>query len=643
MTIASYQPPTSTGAAQEATPAVPVGPGTGSNATTVGPAGTTSTIGNTSGASALGGTVPLAGGEQPPGTATPPTDVNAPGTITQVSLDPSIAAKPLPGGDQLGATAAQPAQKYNEQELVKELASALKVKATGGQTLEAAVIDKLASKYGVKIQGELVPPSPEKLETQRAAALKIKSPVLRQQALNKLNQQTATTGHGQGAVGKLRHDIAGWFDDALRPLTYMPALPGLGSASTTEAAPTQSKNALLDMLGEVGLKLGVNTSTIGQTGVQQVLSAAANQAGVPTGTAAMPGTAGGQQTAGQAWVAFQKQAFTGGSPNGALTTEGKTWATDLENSGYLDKNANNAAPSSAQVAQAYSSLVTDSVNNNVSVNQQMQNKAAAATAATGPTSEMQAFTQGVAEEFGVFLTPQQTTAIANEFGSTALTAANPSSVEDEIKNAVLQFYDPTNPNNPSGVANTMYVDIQQAAQEYQIPISAANIGNMVKTSLQSATVESMYVAADSATNAAIQQFQQQAMGLYPTLATQIQAGYKVSDLVAPYNQITQEYTGVPAATIQQATTQGGLTKYSNFLQGGTDPKTGTPTLQTMDQWKKTLMQDPQYGFQKTQGAIDMAEQLSSAILNEFGKVNTTGSANAFNQYSPTSDLNANTT
>ena len=47
-------------------------------------------------------------------------------------------------------------------------------------------------------------------------------------------------------------------------------------------------------------------------------------------------------------------------------------------------------------------------------------------------------------------------------------------------------------------------------------------------------------------------------------------------------------------------------------------------MMTLDQWKTYLMQNPQYGFQNTQGAKDMAEQLSSAILNEFGRVNTNG-------------------
>ena len=56
-------------------------------------------------------------------------------------------------------------------------------------------------------------------------------------------------------------------------------------------------------------------------------------------------------------------------------------------------------------------------------------------------------------------------------------------------------------------------------------------------------------------------------------------------------------------------------------------------MQTMDQWKKTLMQDPQYGFQNTTGAKNMASQFTSALLNEFGKVATQSTTTPFSGYS----------
>ena len=204
----------------------------------------------------------------------------------------------------------------------------------------------------------------------------------------------------------------------------------------------------------------------------------------------------------------------------------------------------------------------------------------------------------------------------------------------------------------------MFTDIQQSALQYQIPISAQQIGNMVKQSLQGATVESMYVAADAAEAAATKQFQEQAQGSVPgAQSDQIAAGQTVQNLVAPYFNVAESITGVPASTMMADQQGGGLSKWSAFLQGGNNPSTKTaqapgtsddrpaaqagPQMMTLDQWKTYLMQNPTYGFDKTQGAKDMAEQMTSAILNEFGKVNTNGSSSQpFNAYNGASDLSA---
>lgn len=602
----------------------------------------------------------------------------APALSTQgYTLPDTVASKPLPGGEKLGATPGQAPRQYDEKQLIQELATYLDVKAPKGGSLEQGVVDALAEKYNVKIQA------------------------------------SKPGGAGEGGVDAIRHNIASWFDDATRDFNRGGALaadaiiPGRVTAMEDKAAATgkvatgpfgsgnfgqqpqtpeqqretalqikdpklrqqalarldgnspiaqakmqfgtndqgdliQSKQALLGMLGEVAQKMGINSEVEGQTGLQAITSKLEGTGALQS--TGMPGTAGGQQTAAEAFVAFTKGAFTS---TGGLTKEGQSWVTDLESAGFLDANANNASPSKEQVQQAYGTALTQAVQNNQSLSQTLQAGQAQATqeANAGPTSETAAFVQGVATEFGVALTPQQITQIANQYESTiaASPTKSPDAVEDQIKDDVVALYNPTDLNNPPGVANTMFTNIQQAALQYQIPISPTQIGQMVKNALQGATVESMYVAADSAQSAATEHFQTQAEGLYPSLAKQISEGQTVQNLVSPYDTITEQYTGVPSSTIMNQRTQGGVNKYDAFLQGGTDPQTGTPTLQTMDQWKKTLMTDPQYGFQKTQGAQDMAEQLSSAVLNELGKVNTNGGSQVpFNAYNPSSALSANT-
>jgi hypothetical protein len=606
-----------------------------------------------------------------------------PSSVPATNLDPAIASKPLPG-DVSAATPAKEGTPLDEKQLVQELASALNVKPSKGQPLEVAVVNELADKYGVPI-------------TQKGMT-------------------TAGTGTGQGAVGQIRHNIASWFDSAVsnasnaaqsaeapktsgasekdlqaqydaalkikspklreqaiakvkkeRDQELNPITPAANdttpqnqgaSPATPKPVPDENTKALNDIVKQVATKMGV------QGAGPNALADIAKAEGQPTAQGAAPATPATQQTAGDAFQTFVKKL------NDPKTTSqfAASQVPALEAAGLLDRNAtggtkqpNGTTFTNTQIATAYQQVLQQQVQNNQSEQQALTALAASATTANAPTSEMQAYVQGVAQEFGVGLTTQQVTQIANTYGQNATTADDPASVEDEIKDAVVALYDPTNPNNPAGVADTMFTDIQQSALQYQIPISAAQIGNMVKQSLQGATVESMYVAADAAEAAATKQFQEQAKGLYPALAPQIAAGQTVQNLVAPYFNVAEAITGVPASTMMADQQGGGLSKWSAFLQGGNNPagatKTATapgtsttdsaaqggPQMMTLDQWKTYLMQTPSYGFQNTQGAKDMAEQLTSAILNEFGKVTTTTSPSPVTSlYQGQSDLSANT-
>ena len=172
------------------------------------------------------------------------------------------------------------------------------------------------------------------------------------------------------------------------------------------------------------------------------------------------------------------------------------------------------------------------------------------------------------------------------------------------------------------------------------------MGRLARTRARRSSASLSYSIAAAATNVtaqATQAFQQQAAGLYPSLAPQILAGQKVSTLVAPYNNITADVTGVSAASLADpGSAPGGPTgKYYSFLQGAKDPKTGAPVQQTMDEWRKTLMQNPSYGFQNTQGAKDLASQFSAALLNFFGRTNTMGgTSQPFNNYGGTQFLSS---
>ena len=361
---------------------------------------------------------------------------------------------------------------------------------------------------------------------------------------------------------------------------------------------------------------------------------------------------------------------------GALTKDGQQDEKALIAAGFLDVNANGGTPSANDVQKAYQSFLGAAVNGVQSGTSatslqpgagmqaalnwgQAQAKASQATAGS---SESYKYTQGIAAEFGVYLTPNQINNIINDpkVAAEITSTGSPTNVADQIKSMVINDYDPNNPNDPAGVANTMYVGIQQAALKYQVPIAPDAINSMVKNGLGTASVAYPASAATDVVNKATQQFQQQAAGLYPSLAEQIKAGNDVQTLTQPYLQLAQTYTGVPASTMMTETPGGGTSKWARFLDANNNPdaaasanptsstsaqagKQTGPQMMTLDQWKKTLMTDPQYGFQYTQGAKNLASQFTSAILNEFGRVNT-GSNNqgAFSAISPSSALAVNT-
>lgn len=364
-------------------------------------------------------------------------------------------------------------------------------------------------------------------------------------------------------------------------------------------------------LGALESKLGINAST-------------------------SPATTPGR-TAGEEYSNFVKaldgtavQEWTPGGPKETFKAYMSSW---LEQGNFLNASANGGTPDNASIAGAYQNLLKQAKDTNTTVQKAYDANNASANTPGGqpPTqtvSETAAFVQGMGEKLGIYLSPADVTKISNMYEGDVTNAGGPTSVEDEIKNTVVQYFNPNDPRNPPGAASTMYQDILQSANDYGIPVASADIMNWVTNGIKTTAGDSYSIAqaASGTAAAAATHYQTLAEGLYPTLAPQIQSGQKVSDLISPYNSITAQYTGVASSTLNDpGAAPGGPTgKYYSFLQGGRDPQTNAPTMQTMDEWRKTLMQDPKYGFQNTQAARDMASQMSSAILNLFGKVNTMG-------------------
>lgn len=468
----------------------------------------------------------------------------------------------------------------NDGPSITGLAQSLGIKSLADTDLESEIIKALAEKYGVPLE------TPGSIDVKKVGT-----------------RVTRKGGNlrGGGPSGRTSDE------------------PGVITSEGSIDEPTSTppgKNP--KALAEIAKKVGAKGNTL-----QDI--AAAVEGGGGGGTQPVSIDIPGGQTVGQERTNFYNQLTK--NPKGKNV---QAIVSGLEQAGYLSTDINGAAPNTHDITHAFNQALTDATNNNVDPATQIQNKIAeVATPAAGQsTSEAAAYVQGIADEFGVNLSPQDITAITNKYDTSQGGVSNEA---DQIKADIVSRFDPSTVATAGGVAGLVYQGIKTEAQALQIPISDAAIGGLVKSGLAGASVASILQDKDMIVAQAEETLKEQAKGLYPTLAAQIDAGYKVTDITQPYNQIAAQYLGVDPNSIQTNDPSG---KWSKFLQGGKDEKTGAPTMMTMDQWKKTIMQDPSYGFQKTQGAQDMAGQFAASIVNAFGAANS-GAGTTFSQYTGT--------
>lgn len=319
----------------------------------------------------------------------------------------------------------------------------------------------------------------------------------------------------------------------------------------------------------------------------------------------VPGIPGGTQTAnaGAYYQAFVNQLGNAAFRSGAVQK--------LLNAGLL--NTDN--PTDAQLANAYGQAIQQAVHGQTTVDSvlsQLSAQTGQLGAGLNVPSTAGADVAGLANQLGVKLTDQQT----NELSATA--SANGWSTS-QVREAVASMftYDPTQVY--SGLAGEVINEIKNTAGNYMVPISDRAIGDYVTNAIRSVNYESMFGGTAGAESAFTQQVQAQAKSLYPTLAPVIDQGITVRTAVDPYLQVASQLLGVAPQAVNAEDP-----KWQAFLQGGRDPKTGAPTLMGLDEWKKYMMQNPTYGFDKTQAAHDMWSSAAGALLDFFGK--TSGSS-----------------
>ena len=104
---------------------------------------------------------------------------------------------------------------------------------------------------------------------------------------------------------------------------------------------------------------------------------------------------------------------------------------------------------------------------------------------------------------------------------------------------------------------------------------------------------------------------QTAAGMFPTLATQLQAGHTTQTLVDPYVQVAKQVLG-PTAEPDWTDP-----KWTKALDGGFDPITKRPAPMSLNQWISTLRSDPAHGFDQSSQAHDAVNGLINHLSKSF--------------------------
>lgn len=108
-----------------------------------------------------------------------------------------------------------------------------------------------------------------------------------------------------------------------------------------------------------------------------------------------------------------------------------------------------------------------------------------------------------------------------------------------------------------------------------------------------------------------------AMGMYPTLAPQIQQGIPVRSLVEPYRLVAKNLLG------EDAQIDWNQPHWNKALSGQVDPTTNRAAPMSLDQWRRQIMSDPVYGYGETEAAQNQTaaflDQLHAAFHQPGGK------------------------
>jgi hypothetical protein len=233
--------------------------------------------------------------------------------------------------------------------------------------------------------------------------------------------------------------------------------------------------------------------------------------------------------------------------------------------------------------------------------QQMQSTDPAS--AAQEVAAQKATIQTQAQTLGVQLTDDQLTNLATQSATFQWNG-------DQIMQALRSAYtSPTAGQAPLGTAADMQAAVRQSAGQYLMPSSENMVNFWTTAAIQKG--QSTQQMQEELNN----YLGQQATQRFPWMSTAISMGMTPQQYLDPYTQQAAKTLAISPDSIDWSDP-----KWAGALLT-TNPD-GTQVPKNSDQFNKTLMQNPTFGYSKTAGAIDQAYSTVRTLEQTFGATKT---------------------
>lgn len=204
------------------------------------------------------------------------------------------------------------------------------------------------------------------------------------------------------------------------------------------------------------------------------------------------------------------------------------------------------------------------------------------------------------------LNDSEINAIAAEYPNAGASAADDAAIRQAVARAGAQTwnYDPNQLPAGASYLATVQNAVQDTAGQYAMNLSPTQIGDIIKNTLSTGDLSSIYAAGDAARDNAELHMKSLASGLFPAMKSLIGQGFTVQQIMDPYKQMGQNLLG-RSANLEDP-------QWAAILQ------TPDGKLPSLDQAKAMLMQDPRSDWLHSQDAGIKYANMAQTLVSTWG-------------------------